>query len=410
MQTILNVEYAGLQGTYWMIACAVQNFASAFLLDRHYSNTDIGLILAVTNILAVILQPLMADAADRSRKISLLGMLKLSAVSMMVLMAGLFLFRTKSMTLTVSYILLTSVFVALQPMLNSLVFKLGESGVEMNFGAGRATGSLVFAVVCTIVGMMVEQRGTGILPAAGMLSIAAFLGILILTGIHFGRACSMNVSVGAASGQEAGAEEGPAGVVLNEPEEDINLLQFAARNKLFFLLTVGVMGVFYANGTLNSYMLQIITPLGGDSGDMGLVFAVLAALEIPTMLLFARINRRFSCQTLLKAASAAYLLKIAVTWMAGSMMAIYLSQLLQTVSFALFLPAMVEFVHRIMRRGEAVKGQALYMAMVTVSTVLSSFIGGFALDLGGAKLLLLVATLFTAAGTLVVFLTVDKIS
>lgn len=404
MKRILNLEYAGLQGTYWMISCAIQNFASAFLLARDYSNTDIGVILAITNILAVILQPLLADVADRSRKISLLGVLKLSAVSMMVLILGLFLFQKKSMSLTISYILLASIFVALQPILNSLVFKLGESGVEMNFGAGRAAGSLIFAVVCSIVGLIVEQRGTGVLPSAGMISIVLFLLLLILTGIHFRRACS-TCKMEPAGAAYAGGQDSET----SEEEEEINLIQFAARNKMFFLLTVGVMGVFYANGTLNSYMLQIITPLGGGSGDMGLVFAVLAALEIPTMVFFVRINRRFSCQTLLKTACAAYLIKIAVTWAADSMAAIYLSQLLQTVSFALFLPAMVEFVHQIMRKGEAVKGQALYMAMVTVSTVLSSLIGGAALDWGGSKLLLMVATMFTAVGTLIVFLTVDRI-
>jgi len=405
MKLILNADYAGLQGSYWMICCAIQSFASAFLLERNYSNTDIGLILAVTNILAVILQPLLADIADRSRRISLLGVLKLSAVSIMVLAMGLFLFRQKSMGLTVSYILLASIFVALQPMLNSLVFKLEESGTEMNFGADRAIGSLIYAVMSTVMGFAVESFGTGILPAAGMMSAVLFLLLLILTGNHFSRACRIKASADLSAGEEA--EPGEDGA---NQEEEINLFQFAIRNKVFFILTVGVMGVFYANGTLNSYMLQIIAPLGGDSGDMGLVFAVLAALEIPTMMFFARINRRFSCQTLLKAASAAFLLKIAVTWMARSMMAIYLSQLLQTVSFALFLPAMVEFVHRIMRKGEAVKGQALYMAMVTVSTVLSSFIGGFMLDLGGAGLLLFTATLFTAVGTLIVFLTVDRIS
>ena len=79
------------------------------------------------------------------------------------------------------------------------------------------------------------------------------------------------------------------------------------------------------------------------------------------------------------------------------------------VSFALFLPAMVHFIDEIMSKGEAVKGQALFTTMVTVTTVISSLAGGAILDMSGAKMLTLVATLATAAGAAVIIATVDKV-
>ena len=62
-----------------------------------------------------------------------------------------------------------------------------------------------------------------------------------------------------------------------------------------------------------------------------------------------------------------------------------------------------------MRKGEAVKGQAFFSAMTTVSGTLASIFGGILLDVSGAKFMLLVSTVITALGAVVIILTADKI-
>ncbi|MGN0658553.1 MAG: MFS transporter, partial [Emergencia sp.] len=83
MKKLLNFEYACIQGTYWMVYGVVGSFASVFLLARGYSNSEIGLILAVGNVLAVVMQPPLADFADRTKKISLIGIIEIMSVMMM---------------------------------------------------------------------------------------------------------------------------------------------------------------------------------------------------------------------------------------------------------------------------------------------------------------------------------------
>ena len=51
-QRKLNTAYAALQGSYWMAYCMVLSFASVFLLARGYSNSEIGVIMAASNVLA----------------------------------------------------------------------------------------------------------------------------------------------------------------------------------------------------------------------------------------------------------------------------------------------------------------------------------------------------------------------
>ena len=67
----LNSQYSALQGAYWMSFGLIISFAAVFLHDRGYSNSELGIILALGNIAAFILQPIVADFADRSKKWSL---------------------------------------------------------------------------------------------------------------------------------------------------------------------------------------------------------------------------------------------------------------------------------------------------------------------------------------------------
>lgn len=55
MKRLLNFDYACIHGTYWMFYGVVSSFASVFLLANDFTNSEIGIVLAAANILAVIL-------------------------------------------------------------------------------------------------------------------------------------------------------------------------------------------------------------------------------------------------------------------------------------------------------------------------------------------------------------------
>ena len=277
-----------------------------------------------------------------------------------------------------------------------------------------------------------ENLGIMTLPVTGEIICLMLLVSLFFTGRTFAQA--KRAKAGAASAQpaadrtreepavddrvqeeEAGAnqaleEQAGTAQALEEPAEDqIPLREFIRRNKLFFVLNIGVVGLFFSNSILNNYMVQIVTDVGGTSEDMGRILGVMAFLEIPTMVLFTRLKRRFSCQLLLKVAAAGFTVKIAMCWLAGSVAMLYAAQAFQLVSFALFLPGMVYFTGENMSPGEAVRGQALFTTMITVTTIFSSLLGGWILDVSGAKMLTFIATLATAAGAVIVFAVVDRI-
>ena len=71
---------------------------------------------------------------------------------------------------------------------------------------------------------------------------------------------------------------------------------------------------------------------------------------------------------------------------------------------------MVHYIDEIMSKGEAVKGQALYTMMITVSSVLGSLFGGVILDFSGARMLTMLSTILAAIGTVIVIVMVDKVN
>ena len=388
-----------------MIYAVVSSFASVFMLAKGYANAQIGMTLAAANILAVVLQPLTANLADRSQKIGAIGISGIMTVMMMVFTLGMFFFGGGGVALCITFVLLIAWHTALQPMFNALTFKLEESGIPVNFGIARSVGSLAYSILVAILGTLVEHLGIMTLPMTSEITCCMLLISLILTKRIFDKAKAQRL---ASEGQKTGEERKPVSAD-QEPEETISLMEFIRRNKLFFVLNIGVVGLFFSNSVLNNYMVQIVTDVGGTSEDMGRILGVMAFLEIPTMVFFSRLKRKFSCQLLLKVAAVGFTVKIGLCWLAGSVGMLYVAQLFQLVSFALFLPGMVYFTGENMSQGEAVRGQALFTTMITITTIFSSLLGGWILDVSGAKTLTFISTLATAVGAVIIFAVVDRI-
>lgn len=410
MNKILNLGYGFSQGTFWMIYGCISSFASVFLLARGYSNSEIGIILAVANVLAVVIQPLAADIADRTKRFSIITMMEVMTAMMMVMGASLFALRGKSLALAVMFIMLIAWHTAIQPLINSLTFKLEEYGAHINFGICRSGGSLCYSVLMAVLGSLTETFGEGAISVAAELTMLMFIISLAFTKKQFDRHKDGKESAEVVRTSKPEEPEAAGKIAELDSDQEIDLKEFVRRNKTFMILNIGVVGLYFGNAVLNNYMMQLVSSVGGDSADMGRILSIMAFLEIPTLVFFDKLKSRFSCQLMLKVASVGYTVKIFVCYLAGSVAMVYFAQLFQVVSFALFLPAMVHFIDSIMTKGEAVRGQAVFTTMVTVTTIFASIAGGFILDISSPKTLMLVSSVATLLGALIIFAKVDKIN
>lgn len=397
MNRILNIKYGAVHGIYWMHYGVIGSFASAFFLGRGYTNGEIGLILAITSIVSVLLQPILADISDRLVKNGSMTVGTISVAVMGILTFPLFYITSKSIYLSIIYILLYGILMALQPLFNAMVFKLEETGYSINFGVCRSVGSFAYASLCAVLGILVGKHGIEILPKVGFVICLFLLFILVSISGTF---------------RKAKAEKGENkhfDVEKVEAGDKIGLADFVKRNPVFVVMNLGIILLFFQNNITNNFMLQIVENVGGDAEDMGKIFSVMAFLEVPGLFFFSKIRRRFTCQSLLKFSAVCFIGKLLTMYLAKSVMLIYVAHIFHIFSFPIFLSAIVMFTGEIMERGEAVKGQALYTTCITISSVLASVFGGLVLDAFGAKSMLLAAVILTVIGAGFVIFLVDKI-
>ena len=398
----LNIEYASTLGAYWMIYGITGSFASVFMLAKGYDNMHIGMTLAAANLLALGLQPFVADHMDRAKGIKIIDASAWMTLLMMLTCAGYFVFTGRSFMLAAAIAAVLAIHALLQPLLNSLAFRLGESGTDVNYGIGRAGGSLGFSAIVAVLGTLVEKKGEMSVPVCTEAACLLLIALLFITKFSFSK-------MKRANDIEIAEHAGGRPAETDEDDERIDLKAFIRRNKCFFIMNLGISGLLFSNAILSNYMPQIAGGVGGTTEQTGRILSLMALLEMPTMIFIGQIKKRFQSRTLIKIASIGFTGKIVVCWLAGSVGVLFAAQAFQLVAFALLMPAMVYYINEIMSPGEAVKGQSLFTMMFTFSTIIASFAGGWILDASGAKMLTFVAALITAAGAAVVFLSINKV-
>lgn len=173
------------------------------------------------------------------------------------------------------------------------------------------------------------------------------------------------------------------------------------------MLLGGVALLFAFHNIINNYLYQIMQPLGGTAADMGTSLSIAAACELPTMFLFSWLLKHFKCKSLIRTAALFFTLKAVLILTAGQIWMINLAQVLQMFAFALHTAASVYYTNQIIPKKDQVKGQALMTTANTVGGVLGSLLGGQLLNYLSVSSMLLIGTVISAAGTIIVFLSAE---
>lgn len=423
MQRRLNLHYATIHGTYWMVFGVLYSFSSVYLLGKGYSNSEIGLILALGNLIAVLVQPFLADLADKKSKSTIFTMMGAMNVGIIILSVLMSTMNQRSMTLSILYVITLAMLMATQPFANAVNRRLSETGAKISFGACRAMGSFAYSVMCLVLGSAVEKHGISTLSITGEIMAALSIIAIAATYRSYKRAMTYSERVaipidaserltgeGAASTREdAETDQTGQNLQSSQTQQRITLSEFAAGHKLFMVLSLGVLGLYFSNSAINMYMAQIADSVGGNSEDVGRVFSLLAFMEIPTLVLFDKLHQRFKLSSMLKFSAVAFALWIGACAMAKNVGMLLGAQIFQPFAFALFLPSMVRYIDTNMREAEAIKGQMLFTVVTTTAAIFAGLVGGRILDIAGAKAMMIIATTITVIGCVIVMLILNKL-
>ena len=354
----LTLPYAFIQASFWMSFCTAVSFASVYLLGLSYTNTELGLILALGNLLGALFGPELSALVDRSEKISasllIPPVLSLQAVFLLILIVH----PLKSGITSVA----STLYIAFTLTANSLNLKLYSDavyhGLSINYGFARGIGSAAYVLLSMFLGILIERISVRLVPVSGLLMcVTQFAAFFLIRQKLPASAPSTDVSRKASS-----------------------ILGFFRGNRRFSLLLLGVALLFSSHNIIATFLINITNNVGGDTGTMGLINAFMAAMEIPVMLFYQSLFGRFRPGRLMRVAFLFFILKAIAIAMAGSIPTLMAAFLLQAPSFALYTSAIVPYVYESVPYEDSAKAQSLAYTMTSIGSVLASLVGGFLFD------------------------------
>ncbi len=391
---IPTIKYSGLQGSFWMSFCIVFNYAAMYLLSKGFSNSQIGLIVALAGLISAGLQPVIAGFAENGGKISLRALIMAISIFMIACAGILLIPGLYFLCHALFYGILITFLQVLTPLVNAIGMEWINRGIPINFGLARGIGSVSYAAVSFLVGKIVADHSTNIIP---VFIILIYFLVLIASCIFVLR-------------KEPEGDVIAKPVQAEFPDEQNRVMQasFFASYKKFFVLLVGASLVFVSHNMLNNFLFQIMQYHGGGSAEMGAASGIAAFLELPTMIGFSWLVSRISSGNLLKISGVFFTLKALLMLVAGNIGGIFIAQAAQMFGFALFTPASVYYTNSLIRPSDRVKGQAYMTATNTIGSVFGSALGGILLDAAGVPMMIFVAFAAGVAGTFILIFTTEK--
>lgn len=390
-QRYTSVAYFALQGGYWMSVCIANSYAAVFLQHRGYSNSALGMVLAIGNIAGFLLAPNLAALVDRSRRVTVYHCIWALLAAQALILAGFTLIPGKSLMLSLLYCLYMATVVAVNPLNTELCFELAGWSRPVSYSPARGIGSLCYALMSFAMGRLTMRLGVDVHPYAGLFCL---LCQVVSTGvITWARRRVRPENAIHGSGQK---------------EEGLGLMLFIRANARFCVMMFSLALLFFSYNVSDFFLINILRSVGGDAGDLGSISAFKAMLEIPVMLFYTRLTEHFRCSTVLRFAALAFVAKALAIAMAGSVAMLYAANLLQALSFALVIPAMVQYVSLVIAPKDSAKGQAIANGMITLGAIFASLIGGWLYDALSVHATLIVGVAIAVCGMLLCNFTIEK--
>lgn len=395
-QVKLNLQYISMQVPYWMGYSVLGTFTSVFLLSRGFTNGQIGIVLSLANLLAAVLQPFLASFADRMERIRLSQLAAVMALFLVIFSGILIILPKVFLIVAFIYLLLYACLVLLQPLTIAIGTFFISRGYGLNFGLARGLGSLAFAGAAAGTGLLIERFSATIIL---YLLIGIFLFFIVV---------ALAIDTRKQGGRYSASILVEDFKQTEQSEAPIGLIAFAKKYQRFMLLLVGVALLFVFHTIINSYMFQIMQPLGGTESNVGSSLSVAAISELPTMFFFFYLLRRFKIHSLMQLAAIFFSIKAVVILFAGSIFLINVAQSLQMFGFALHTMASVYYTNQIVAQKDLVKGQTLMATANTVGGIVGAFLGGQLLSFLSVSMMLVIGTIISLVGTVIVCLTIEK--
>lgn len=388
----LNIEYAFIQIFYWMGFCICINFAAVFLQGRGYSNSELGLILALGNVSGFLASPYLAQLVDKGildvfRCLWLLMTVQIAMLVVFILVPG------KGLLLSLLYCGYIACNATVNVMNTHLSFEMDGWTGQINYGAARGLGCIGYAPMAVLLGRLAVDYSSDISPYAAIIVIALQLITLFIVraGIP-GRLTDKRHDSG------------------NRSPSTLSAFGFLRLNRSFCFVLMGLCCLYFTHSLSTSFLINIVRSIGHDAKLSGALSGFMAVVELPTMLLYSRIEKRVSCKALLCFASVMFVVKALLLALVVDVSHLYIAASIHSLSYALLTPAIVHYLSLVVNKADSAKAQALAFSMSSLGYAFACGFGGMLYDSISVRSTLLTGVAICTLGALTLIRAIAKAS
>jgi len=305
------------KGYYFCLFFAIGSLgpllSSYFKNVLNLSTSQIGLLLSLTPIIAIISQPLwgmLSDFTQNPKRMLLIAQISTIAIALFystITSFGMLLFVVIALSMTQS---------ALIPLSDSIALNYVQK-ISGNYGAIRLFGSIGFAIAVLFSGKLAELYSLNII-----FFIFAFF---ILVGIVITFFL-------------------PKSNLTSKREPILKGLPILLSNKKFLLFLFFAFVVFGPIAGNNTYFGLYIQSLGGTLTGVGIAFLISAGSEAPFLQVAKKLIYKYGIYNILIATALVSALRWFFYFTNPPLFVLFLSCLTQGLTVGLFIPAALQFV------------------------------------------------------------------
>ncbi|MFQ6792346.1 MAG: MFS transporter [Thomasclavelia sp.] len=374
----LQIKYNLIHLFFFISYCALTGYVAVFLQYKGMSNTDIGLVTGVGSLFTIVVSPIISTLPSKSKKLTMKKLINYISIITIIFYIIITLIDLPVLMIMLLYMAMISLNASIIPFLSAICMNYLKAGYSVNFGIARGLGSVAFAFSAAMLGQLIEMINPTI-PA--YLFVLATLGFMIVL---------MTLP-------DAKDE------VKQSNQTDQSFLNIIKKYKKYFLILLGFSLPFAAACSLGTYLINIVTNLGGNTSLYGIIMFVMYVTEMPFMALTHSLLKRFKGESLLAVAALFYIMRNFTICLAPNLFVLVIGILFQGISYGLFTATIAYYVSDYLDERDQIMGQTLIAVMTTgLGSTIGNVIGGFLQDTLGLSSMLLFAMILTFIGVVIV--------
>lgn len=379
----LQIKYNFLHIFFFITYCAVYGYVTLFLQSKGMSNSLVGIVTGVGAISTIVLSPFISSLLSKIKGLTIKKLLTVLYTIMIASFLIVTFIPLPDIAIMILYMSIIAFLVSGVPILSTICMDYLKAGQYLNFGLSRGMGSVAYASCAVVLGRLIESLGTNVLA----ITFTVF-GLLFLATLY-----SMpNIQI----------ERG-------EVQKEGSVFSVIKKYKVYFCLLVGFAIAFAATSSLNVYLVNIVTNLGGSTSLYGIAVFLMGTSEMPVMSITHSLLKRVSAETLFGVAAICYIARNFLICLAPNIVILLIGMLFQGVSYGLFFAVVTYYVADHLKQEDQVMGQTLIAMMTTgFGSTVGNLLGGFLQDNFGLNSMLLFVEMLTAIGVVIVLFTLLK--